>query len=728
GVGGLEPTLNGLEEEVGDESQPIQPRVGVSLLWQEASCCPEPAEHVFCAWEKIQGMEGGGDNRQLLICLVEPVSRRLRALSVPSVQSHCLTPVVNPQSAQAPNLPTHTVNKGRGVKEVFIMPCLSAVGVCTTARGGRCDVGGGIESVATDILLLTLDGCLEMYQGRSQITKVYPCIPRVWGELGDSEAASSRSGHVTPLLDMGSGDNSASNRDECYVGSGSPGTEPEHLSDAAGGCFTLTLRNGQCWRMRLSMEPTSSLVAACLGAWDALLSPQLASTLRADVMGMAQVLLGNGRTVVPSTKSVKRGGEGGGRKAGVEAEDTEWSALVQVLQELVLDTTEQQSGGDLPREQLGVRKRDGKGKGKGKGKEKAWRDPGGEGEFATGWDALLGSQFHGQYARENAMLLLSISCDLKEGSVEVKEGSCSAEPLLRLETSTTGFIAEVDVAMDALHLVLEDLKTCSLTVALVPRLGSLLLSLARLCPGLNMRDFIDHYRRDAGEGDKASMLALPQQGVGEGVPKYCCMPERPTRFRKVPCIHTWIQQRVRTGRVVWNETSAAILGATLSGSLARGRSEGGAEMPCLLYDGEDCPFPTLARGCGAAENTRKLCRFYISLCNVGDLLGDKAGAAAAGLWTGRGAGARLVFAMVGEGFGAADLGRVPLGMALPLMEVLHAARSQAPTDWPAEAQRLVGREDLAALRCMLAGVSGKKIVGEPVAATDVDGGWSEKAG
>lgn len=64
-------------------------------------------------------------------------------------------------------------------------------------------------------------------------------------------------------------------------------------------------------------------------------------------------------------------------------------------------------------------------------------------------------------------------------------------------------------------------------------------------------------------------------------------------------------------------------------------------------------------------------------------------------------GARLVSAMVGERFGVEDLERAPLGLTLPLLELLHAASSQAPADWPVAAQDLVGRQDLSALRRML---------------------------
>lgn len=149
------------------------------------------------------------------------------------------------------------------------------------------------------------------------------------------------------------------------------------------------------------------------------------------------------------------------------------------------------------------------------------------------------------------------------------------------------------------------------------------------------------------------------------------------------------------------------------------------EMP--RYAGEDGPFPTLPQDRGVLQNTRRFCRFYAIICGgdrgeiprgVGPA--NKTGTDASGVHPAAGAGlppswgrhencwvgARLVAAMVEEGYGAEDLERTPLGLTLPLLELLHAARSQAPAEWPAAAQELVGRQDLSALRRMLGTTEG----------------------
>ncbi|CAN0482462.1 unnamed protein product, partial [Discosporangium mesarthrocarpum] len=179
------------------------------------------------------------------------------------------------------------------------------------------------------------------------------------------------------------------------------------------------------------------------------------------------------------------------------------------------------------------------------------------------WEALLGSTFHTRYSSNNTMLLSGLPCgdgsdgddvpgDVATGAGDGGEGPApvtqrlapSWSPAFRLETSRESFLPETGAVMDALHLVLEDLKTSSLSVAHVPPLASLLLSLARLCPGEGMADFADHYARDAGDQDVAMMLphhppstsALPTSPSSSWTAPLLPpqgLTERPTRFAKV---------------------------------------------------------------------------------------------------------------------------------------------------------------------------------------------------
>lgn len=190
------------------------------------------------------------------------------------------------------------------------------------------------------------------------------------------------------------------------------------------------------------------------------------------------------------------------------------------------------------------------------------------------------------------------------------------------------------------------------------------------------------------------------------------------RARQVPCIRTWVHTRIRTGKLATGARPAS-----RSAPVPAGAAAAAAPVTAPWYAGESGPFPTLPKTHGALQSTRRYCHFYSILCGGGGISeGERQGpgrreavAAAAGgndddargSTIGLGyrkldwVGARLVAAMVEEGCGMEDLDCAPLGLTLPLLELLHAAGSQAPVEWPAAAQELVGRQDLSALRRML---------------------------
>jgi len=55
----------------------------------------------------------------------------------------------------------------------------------------------------------------------------------------------------------------------------------------------------------------------------------------------------------------------------------------------------------------------------------------------------------------------------------------------------------------------------------------------------------------------------------------------------------------------------------------------------------------------------------------------------------------LVLALIHSKFSFDDLGLLPIGISLPLHDVLRCCRESPPDGWPAEAYKLVGRSDLA---------------------------------
>ena len=199
----------------------------------------------------------------------------------------------------------------------------------------------------------------------------------------------------------------------------------------------------------------------------------------------------------------------------------------------------------------------------------------------------------------------------------------------------------------------------------------------------------------------------------------------------MPCIRNWVHTRIRTGK---------------AGTCAEPSSRPGpaAAAATPFYTGEEGSFPTLPKAHGVLHGTRRFCRFYNTICG-----GDGGGRERQGSGRGRTAasvgggdadgsalgvgyrksnwvGTRLVSAMVEEGYGVEDLERAPLGLTLPLLELLHAASSQAPVEWPAAAQELVGRQDLSALRRMLKSFGDGGGLGGDGEALDDDGDEAEE--
>lgn len=509
------------EEEEDDEAQPIRPHHGLSLLWREPEDCSSAVKHAFCAAAGSPGEgqqstatqnAGSGSQREFLVCLVGAQSERLRALSI------CVNDTATTAAALADG-DLNTIDNGSiVVKEAFVIPCRAAVGLCATVGAEGEGFPGG--AIAPNILVLTPDLRLILQRGENPVS--YVTIP-------PSVSSVATGGEL--------------HKDD----------EIDSLSDAVGSCFTLETRGGKRRRVRLSLDPASPLVAACLGAWDCLLTPGLAASLRADVVGVAQTL-SNGKSACTDGVSYKNRAdesgsptiEGKRRPRGNSSTggDLDWTALVSVLRELVLGR-ERAEAEDIDSMSKESQYRETVGNSHNCGSDGSQ----GIDDGCSAWKAFLSAPSHEQYARDNVMLLSGLRIPNRHNN---SSNSKSATPIAAersksqsqatsavppaLQTQRVVFRAEIGAVLDALHLVLEDMKTSRLTTPLVPRLASLLLSLARACGrnGKGMLDFADHYWRDAagcgdGHGELASMISISHREGG----RRGWLPARPTRFRTV---------------------------------------------------------------------------------------------------------------------------------------------------------------------------------------------------
>ena len=532
------------EEGKGTEAQRIRPHVGLSLLWREAEDSISPARHVFCA--EAGASSGSTSDGSFLVCLVEGDTARLRALSIsfPAIQGDSSTRTNgHGDDIDGDSDGDGDVGEGVEVTEAFTMPCISAVGLCATTGGEGEGAPGG--AIAADILALTPDRGLVLCRGDTTVTQV---------SLPEAPAAKATTGAAAV------GHTEAS---RVVVPGQAIRDEPESVSDAVGSCFTLKTRFGHRWRLRLSLDPASPLVSACLGAWDCMLSVSLSASLRADVVGRAHALAKQTEPPAATAGNVDDGVSGvQGSAAGTRGGgglDLDWEALISVMRNLVAGIDKHPL--DHWQNGLAGAGKEGGNAGGEDGGEGGSVNDGGSGSGDGGddaWNRVMSDPFHDQFSRDHAMMLSgfhgAVESTARKGSrapqgfaragvPEVSPPSPSPRPL---RTERAAFLAEAGAVFDALHLVLEDLKTSRLTVSLVPRLASLLLSLTRVCggAGADMRDFSDHYWRDAAGcrqgggsdgigGETASMIARGNEGLLMEELGKDALPRRPTRFRKV---------------------------------------------------------------------------------------------------------------------------------------------------------------------------------------------------
>ncbi|KAK3042105.1 hypothetical protein RJ639_001807 [Escallonia herrerae] len=115
-------------------------------------------------------------------------------------------------------------------------------------------------------------------------------------------------------------------------------------------------------------------------------------------------------------------------------------------------------------------------------------------------------------------------------------------------------------------------------------------------------------------------------------------------------------------------------------------------------------------GSSAVSWARKIVSFYSVLCGAEQLGKELSSGVYCKIATGSISTKEelTVLAMVGESFGLQQLGLLPAGVSLPLCHALDTCREAPPTDWPAAAYILLGREGLA-LSCLAHSSNSKEL-------------------
>ncbi|CAN0909752.1 Anaphase-promoting complex subunit 1 [Linum grandiflorum] len=262
---------------------------------------------------------------------------------------------------------------------------------------------------------------------------------------------------------------------------------------------------------------------------------------------------------------------------------------------------------------------------------------------ASSWEFLMNSNFHKDYRKVNVSGGFSrVSLDVEELEYQgsIAEGKCSLPNSIYFEL--------LRETLGCLHALYETLKLDSLRQRDLELLVVLLCNIAAF---LGQEGYLDHYIRD--------FPGLEKQFKG-------CVTS--SSWTTPPSLFRWLEQCLQHG--------------------------------CKSASANDLPPLICKDGSNAVSLARKIVSFYSLLCG-GEQMGKKV---SSGVYCNIASGSSCsteeltVLAMVGERFGLQQLDTLPSGVSLPLRHALSTCRESPPTDWPAPAYILLGREDLAMSR------------------------------
>ncbi|XAR71918.1 hypothetical protein NMG60_11018372 [Bertholletia excelsa] len=262
----------------------------------------------------------------------------------------------------------------------------------------------------------------------------------------------------------------------------------------------------------------------------------------------------------------------------------------------------------------------------------------------SSWDFLITSKFHKNYCKTYNFAGISTrtSPDLKESK---SSGSCLEATQSQDKPFYSEFLLEI---LDSLHAVYECLKLDNLRKR---DLGLLVVLLCNIADFLGEGSYLDHYIRD-----------FPGLSKEFGICNSLSGKTPPSLFR-------WLENCLQHG--------------------------------CSSADKSDLPSLICRDETSVLSWARKIISFYSLLCGTNQSGKNLSSGVCCNIATGSYSNSEemTVLAMVGERFGLQQLDLLPSGVSLPLRHTLDKCRECPPTDWPADAYVLIGREDLA-LACL----------------------------
>uniref|UniRef100_A0A2P2JSX6 Anaphase-promoting complex subunit 1 n=4 Tax=Rhizophora mucronata TaxID=61149 RepID=A0A2P2JSX6_RHIMU len=266
-------------------------------------------------------------------------------------------------------------------------------------------------------------------------------------------------------------------------------------------------------------------------------------------------------------------------------------------------------------------------------------------QLHSSWDFLVNSKYHNNYRKVNCFA--GIFSEMSLDATKMDFTMANMEGKHSLEKS---FFFELLVeSLDSLHALYESLKLDILRKQDLELLAVLLCNIAKL---LGEGSYMDHYIRD-----------FPSLFKKIGLCKV------PFSLKNPPSLFRWLDNCLQHG--------------------------------CSATNLKDLPSLVCNDGSSVVSWARKIVSFYTLLCG-GKQTGKKL---TAGVYCNIATGSYhsceelTILAMVGEKFGLQQLDLLPCGVSLPLRHALDKCRESPPTNWPAAAYVIIGREDLA-LSCL----------------------------
>lgn len=259
----------------------------------------------------------------------------------------------------------------------------------------------------------------------------------------------------------------------------------------------------------------------------------------------------------------------------------------------------------------------------------------------SAWDFLLKSRYHKHYYKNYTFARICPGTSLEPHGTDSLV-SCSD---ITENCGNSFYLDMLKDVLDSLHSVYENLK---LDVLRRRDLDLLVILLCDITDFLSEQSYLDHYIRD-----------FPSLSRDFGHRQGSSLNRSP------PSLFRWLECCLQHG--------------------------------CTSTNISDLPLLICKDGTSVVDWGRKIVSFYSLLCGA-ERFGKKlSSGVCCTIASGSSSSPEelMVLAMVGEEFSLRHLDLLPVGVSLPLRHALAKCRDSPPTNWPAAAYVLLGREDLA---------------------------------